>query len=159
MSNDGGPEFTSGSTRKFLEWWSVLHRLSSAYNPQSNGRAEVAVKSAKKLLHSSTYPPGTLDIDRFLRTMMRLNNTSDPDYQLSPAEMVFGRPIRDAFAFINRLEKFSNKHIRPIWHKAWQQKKEALRQWFHHAAEERSLHSHPLTIRVGDSWYIQNKKW
>ncbi|XP_066924129.1 uncharacterized protein [Clytia hemisphaerica] len=158
MSSDGGPEFTSGSTQDFLERWGVRHRLSSAYNPQSNGRAEVAVKSAKRLLRSNTGPSGTLDTDRFLRAMMQLRNTPDPDCQLSPAEIVFGRPIRDAFAFINRLEKFSNEHVRPIWREAWQQKEEALRHRFHHAAEERNHHSRMLRdLRLGDRCYIQNQ--
>ena len=158
MSSDGGPEFTSGSTQDFLHRWGVRHRLSSTYNPQSNGRAEVAVKSAKRLLRSNTGPSGTLDTDRFLRAMMQLRNTPDPDCQLSPAEIVFGRPLRDAFAFINRLEKFSNNHIRPMWRKAWQQKEEALRQRFHHAAEERNLKSRCLpSLHVGDRCYIQNQ--
>ena len=90
--------------------------------------------------------------------MIQLRNTPDPDCQLSPAEIVFGRPIRDAFAFINRLEKFSNKHIRPMRLEAWQQKEEALRQRFHHAAEERNTHSRALPdLRVGDRCYIQNQ--
>ena len=158
MSSDGGPEFISNSTKDFLDRWGVRHRISSAHYPQSNGRAEAAVKSAKRLLRSNTGPSGTLDTDRFLRAMMQLRNTPDPDCQLSPAEIVFGRPIRDAFAFINRLEKFSNKHIRPMWREAWQQKEEALRQRFHHAAEERNTHSRALPdLRVGDRCYIQNQ--
>ena len=46
LSSDGGPEFTAGLTMDFLKRWKVDHRISSAYHPQSNGRAEVAVKSA-----------------------------------------------------------------------------------------------------------------
>ena len=37
QSSDGGPEFTSGETRAFLERLGVRHRLSLAYHPQSNG--------------------------------------------------------------------------------------------------------------------------
>ena len=39
LSSDGGPEFTADQTHAFLERWGVTHRLSSAYNPTSNGRA------------------------------------------------------------------------------------------------------------------------
>ena len=49
LSSDGGPEFTASLTKEFLEKWGVKHRISSAYYPQSNGRAEVAVKTAKRL--------------------------------------------------------------------------------------------------------------
>ena len=136
----------------------ISHRLSSAYHPQSNGRAEVAVKSAKRLLRSNTGSSGTLDTDRFLRAMMQLRNTPDPDCNLSPAAIVFGRPIRDAFAFINRLEKFSNKNIRPIWREAWQRKEEALRERFHRTAEKLNEHSRRLVdLNVGDRCYVQNQ--
>ena len=50
MSSDGGPEFSSAATADFLTRWEVRHRMSSAYFPQSNGRAEVAVKKAKRML-------------------------------------------------------------------------------------------------------------
>ena len=49
LSSDGGPEFVVGSTETFLRTWGVKHRISSAYFPQSDGRAEVAVKTAKRL--------------------------------------------------------------------------------------------------------------
>ena len=50
LSSDCGTEFTSGETQAFLKTWGVAHRLSSAHYPQLNGRAEMAVKSAKRLL-------------------------------------------------------------------------------------------------------------
>ena len=40
LSSDGGPEFTASGTQDFLNRWGVRHRKSSAYFPQSNGRAE-----------------------------------------------------------------------------------------------------------------------
>ena len=48
LSSDGGPEFVAGDTENFLRLWGVRHRLSSVSFPQSNGRAEVAVKTAKR---------------------------------------------------------------------------------------------------------------
>ena len=47
ISLDGGPEFRAQETKDFLNRWGIRHRLSSAYHPQSNGRAELAVKIAK----------------------------------------------------------------------------------------------------------------
>ena len=44
LSSDGGPEFSAGCTEAFFRLWGVRHRVSSAHFPQSNGRAEVAVK-------------------------------------------------------------------------------------------------------------------
>lgn len=78
LSSDGGPEFTASHTEDFLCVWQVRHRVSSVSFPQSNGRAEVAVKTAKRLLMSNTGPTGSLDQDRFLRAMLQLRNTPDP---------------------------------------------------------------------------------
>ena len=61
LSSDGGAKFTAAETRAFLDTWKVKHRLSSAHFPQSNGRAEVAVKSAKRLLQNHCTPTGRLD--------------------------------------------------------------------------------------------------
>ena len=158
ISSDGGPEFKADATKRFLQQWGVAHRISAAYNPKSNGRAEVAVKAAKRLLLENTGPFGSLNTDHFLRGMLQLRNTPDPDCHISPAQIVFGRPLRDAFSFVSRLEKFKNPNIRPTWREAWDYKEEALRQRFHRSAEKRDAHAHPLpTLNLGDRCYIQNQ--
>ena len=70
LASDGGREFTDDATCEFLRRWGVKHKLSSAYHPQANGRAEVAIKSAKRLLRSNVGPTGTLDYARFLRALL-----------------------------------------------------------------------------------------
>jgi len=158
ISSDGEPEFTASATKNFLSQWGVAHRVSAAYNPKSNGRAEVSVKAAKRLLMENTGSSGSLDTDQFLRGMLQIRNTPDPDCHLSPAQIVFGKPLRDVFGFISRLEKFKNPNIRPLWREAWEQKEEALRQRFHHSAEQRNVHAHPLPpLNLGDKCYIQNQ--
>ena len=158
LSSDGGPEFTASQTQNFLAKWGVHHRKSSAYHPQSNGRAEVAVKSAKRLLRSNINPSGSLDNDKFLRGILQLRNTPDPDCKISPAEIVFGRPIRDAFSFINRLDKFSNKAIKPVWREAWSAKESALRTRFVKTSEKLNEHSRKLEkINIGDHCFVQNQ--
>ena len=117
----------AGNTEKFLRLWCVRHHVSSAGFPQLNGRAEVAAKMAKHLLMSNTGPTGNLDHDCFLCVILRLCNTPDPDCNLSPAQIIFGRPLRDALTFLNRLEKFSNPNVPPLWHHVWAGKEEALR--------------------------------
>ncbi|MEL6804796.1 MAG: transposase family protein, partial [Bacteroidota bacterium] len=90
ISSDGGPEFTAHTTTQFLSRWDVRHRISSAHYAQSNGRAEVAVKAAKRLLRSNIGQSGSLNTDNFLRAMLQLRNTPDRECQLSPAEIIFG---------------------------------------------------------------------
>ena len=69
MSSDGGPEFTAALTLKFLENWGIKHRISSVSYAQSNGRAEVAVKKAKRILMDNINPNGSLNNDNFLRAV------------------------------------------------------------------------------------------
>ena len=158
LSSDGGPEFVANATQNFLHQWGVKHRCSSAYNPQSNGRAEVAVKTAKRLLRSNIAADGSLNTDSFVRAMLQLRNTPDADCNLSPAQVIFGRPLRDSLAFANRLEKFSNPHIRPTWRTAWAEKESALRNRYHRTSESLNEHSRPLPpLAVGDSCYVQNQ--
>ena len=54
----------------------MKHRVSSAYYPHSNSRAELAEKSGKKLLRDNMGPTGTLDTDKFMRAVMQFRNTS-----------------------------------------------------------------------------------
>ena len=108
LSSDGGPEFSANETELFLKKWGVGHRISSAYFPQSNGRAEVSVKKCKRLLMENIDPNGSLDNDRFLRALLQMRNTPDSDCKISPAEIIFDKPLRDAFSFVNRLPMYTN---------------------------------------------------
>ena len=95
LSSDEGPEFKAGTTETFLRNRGVLHRVSSVANPHSNCRAELGVKTVKRLLTGSTGPGGTLNTDKFQRAMLAYRNTPDPVSKVSPAEIIFGRRIRD----------------------------------------------------------------
>ena len=70
LSSDGGPEFVAIYTSDFLKKWGIHHRVSSAYFPQSNRRAEVAVKKIKRLLGDNVRPNGSLNNDNLLRALL-----------------------------------------------------------------------------------------
>ena len=72
---DGASVFVSGDTKKFFETWGVKQRVSSAYFPHSNLRAETAVKSMKRLITANTGQRGTLDTDAFGAAMLKYRNT------------------------------------------------------------------------------------
>ena len=61
------------------------------------GLAEVAVKAAKRLLIANVSPFGNLNNDLFLLALLQLRNISDPDCDMSPAEIVFALPARCLF--------------------------------------------------------------
>ena len=91
--------------------------------------------------------------------MLQLRDTPDPDCNLSPAQIIFGRPLRDSFSFVNRLEKFSNPHIRPLWRQAWAAKEEALRTRITRTTESLNAHSRPLRpLTLGERVFLQNQQ-
>ena len=159
ISSDGGPEFTAALTLKFFENWGIRHRISSVAYAQSNGRAEVAVKKAKRILMDNINPNGSLNNDNFLRAMLQARNTPEPDCNVSPAEVVFGRPIRDAFSFVNRCVKFRNPSVRPTWRQAWSLKERAMKCRMIRNCERLDEHTRPLTpLHIGDQVLIQNQR-
>ena len=95
LTSDGGPPFDSTAYIRFLQHWGVFRRLASAYFPQGNGRAELGVKSGKRLLMANIDSTGSLDRDEVSRALMAYRNTPLQDSHLSPAELLFGRKLRD----------------------------------------------------------------
>ena len=91
----GGHQFTAGVTQTFLDAWNVYHRKSTVANPHDNSRAEIAVKTIKRLLMANIGPSGSLDTDSFQKTMLTYRNAIDPETKILPALILFGRPIRD----------------------------------------------------------------
>lgn len=95
ISTDGGPQFKSHEFEEFLKHWGVTHRLSSAHYPQSNGRAELGVKSAKRIITDNMLPNGSLDSDKAARAILQQRNTPLADLGMSPAQLLLHRTIRD----------------------------------------------------------------
>ena len=94
LTTDGGPEFTAHATRDLLTSWGVHHRISSAYHPHANNRAETGVKTIKRLIAGNTDSGGTLK-SAFFKALLTYRNCPCPDTRMSPAMCLFGRPIRD----------------------------------------------------------------
>ena len=133
--------------------------MSAAYNPQSNGRAELAVKMTKRLIEDNIGPDGELDTDNFLRALLIKRNTPDPTSRLSPAEIVFGRKLRDTMPHIDKtVSIFHNKEVRPAWTKAWEEKEIALRTRYQGSQKRLAEHSKALpNLEVGEKVSIQNQ--
>ena len=159
LSSDGGPQFIADATQDFFRRWGVKHRVSAAYNPQSNGRAEVAVKTTKHLIENNIGPNGELDTDKFLRAILIKRNTPDPTCKLSSAEIVFGRKLRDTMPRIDKhINVFFNKQLAPTWREAWKQKESALRTRYQGTQQRLEQHSKALpSLDVGMKVAIQNQ--
>ena len=116
------------------------------------------MKRAKRLLTSCIGPTGSLNNDKFLRAMLQLRNTPDPDCKLSPAQIIFGRQLRDAFGFLNKCPKFENPAIQDIWREAWRCKENALRTRFAKSVEQLNAHTRQLPeLKIGERVFIQNQ--
>ena len=95
LSSDGGPPFKSSPFTQFLKDWAVKHRLSSAAYLQSNGRAALAVKTAKRIIIGNTRAQGSLDNDRAARAVLQYRNTPIQNIGLFPAQQLLHRRLRD----------------------------------------------------------------
>ena len=92
LTSDGGPQFKSSTFKTFCDEWGIKHDPSSPYHHQANGAAEAAVKSVKSLITKCS-PSGNLQVDAFRKGIIEFRNTPRAN-GLSPAQMVFGQPMR-----------------------------------------------------------------
>ncbi len=87
VRSDGGPQFRH-EFKEWLERQRVRHEPSSAYNPTSNGLAEAAVKSTKKLLKKCIR-----NGEDYKAAILEYRNAPRED-GYSPAQMFVGRRQR-----------------------------------------------------------------
>ena len=154
--SDGGPQFTSNAFQTFLRNWQVTHERSSPEYPQSNGKAESAVKAAKKLLRRCwCQRDQRLDPERWTRGILQLRNTPGPD-GLSPAQLVYGRPVQDALPAHRRLFAASWQRASDAIEAAAAARREKIEQTYNQSARD-------LTeLNVGSQvavWEPRTRRW
>ena len=159
VSSNGGPEFVAKETEDFFQRWGICHRVPSVSLPSSNGRAELAVKMSKHLLMDTVGPSGELDTDGMVRVLPTQRNTPDAGCQLSPAQILFGRPLRDTLPYIDKnLMAFNNPQVDNQWKNAWKLKEEAMNARYIKTLESLNEHKHPLLpLRHGDNVFVRNQ--
>ena len=153
ISLDGASNLQSTETKDWLEQWGVSIRKSSAYYPQSNGRAEAGAKFLKRLLADNTGPKGSIKTDNVARALLQYRNTPLRDIGKSPAELALGRELRDTLPI--PAERYK---INPHWEvlrereRTMSVKNEEIK--LEHDQQARSLPE----LCVGDKVLCQNAK-
>ena len=153
FTSDGASVFTSSSMRAFFDRWGVEQRVSSAYYPRANKRAEVAVKSAKRLVMENLGPGGSLDTDKFARALLAHRNCPDEALDgLSPSQIIFGRQLRDHLpALVKKYQPRQEWRLEAdLREKALAKRHGTMEKWLQHGAK-------PLpTLQSGDTVAVQD---
>ena len=102
--------FKAAAFQDFLRTYNVSWHSSSPHYPQSNGRAKAEIKQIKKLICGSKVG-GKWNADKMIQALMLFRNAPRCGGGPSPAESVFGRPIRDGLPAHKR--SFTKEWQRP----------------------------------------------
>ena len=89
VMSDNGPQFTSEKFQSFAQKWGFKTITSSPHYPQSNGKAESAVKTAKQILKKAKMDKK----DPFL-AMLNYRNTPTQGLDASPVQRLMNRRTR-----------------------------------------------------------------
>ena len=143
VMSDNGPQFSSKEFSKFSKKWDFQHVTSSPLHPQSNGKAESAVKIAKGLLRKAKQA-GT---DEYL-ALLDIRNTPTQGMGSSPVQRFMSRRTRTLLPTTTSLMKpKSETHRMKL-----KSKQTKMKQLYDKTARDMK----PLCI--GDTVRIQPKK-
>ena len=99
VMSDNGPQFSSERFAKFAETWEFQHDTSSPGHSQSNGKAESAVKTAKKLMKRAELSKSEI----YLSFLDHRNTPNDSGY--SPAQCLMNRRTKTLLPVTSNLLK------------------------------------------------------
>ncbi|XP_011873664.1 PREDICTED: uncharacterized protein K02A2.6-like [Vollenhovia emeryi] len=100
---DNGRTFTSVEFKEFLESQSIIYKLTSPYNPATNGQVERFVQTFKQALKRTNC--NSLNLNVVLsKTLLQYRITPHATTNKSPAEMFLNRKLRTRLDLI-RLDK------------------------------------------------------
>ena len=95
---DSGPPYNSSEFRNFATLYEFEHRMSSPYFQQSDGKAENAIKTVKRLMQKALEARS----DPYL-ALLDFRNTPTESFGVSPAQRLLGRRGRTRFPMSSKL--------------------------------------------------------
>ena len=159
LTSDGGPEFKAGEFQDFLKQHGIQHRLSSVAFPHANCRAELAVKTAKRLIRENVSADGKLNHTRLTRALLTYRNTPDRATDRSPAELLLGRQLRDFLPGSQPSPPLRNSsNLSQTWQDVARWREMALSSRSTKAQERLSEHARDLPeLDIGTHVLVQNQ--
>ena len=157
ISIDGGTSLVSAEMRRFFQRWTVSIRQSSAHYPQSNGRAEAAVKTAKMIMRNNTGRAGSLEMERIASALLQYHNTPLREGDKSPAQLLLGRQLRGGVP-VSATQLLIQQH----WKDDLNRRERMMAEKAERMQEESRPARNPLKLVVGQHVRLQNpvtKRW
>ncbi|XP_068697682.1 uncharacterized protein [Montipora foliosa] len=103
LVTDNDPQFISDKFRKFTESWGIKHTTTSPHHSQVNGKCELALKVAKRMLRKATKSGE----DQYL-AMLNIRNVPTQGVDRSPVQRLLGRRTRTLIPITQSLLEPSN---------------------------------------------------
>ena len=100
LVSDNGPPYNSYEFQQFMTSYDIEHVTSSPHYPQSNGKVESAIKTAKRLLKKSNAARSDIHL-----ALLEWRNTPSEGLESSPAQRMFGRRTRTLIPTTSELLK------------------------------------------------------
>ena len=152
LATEGGQLLPSYDIQVSVQLGSKMEAM-SAYYPQSNGRAEPAVKTARRILQNNTSSTGYLNTDNVVRALIQYRNTRIQQLNVSPAQLLYGRTLRD------HLPSMSDALcIPPEWHRLAEDRERTLAKRHHINIKIYNEHTKALPeLYIGDTVTVQNQ--
>ena len=112
----------------------------------------------KRLLRTTISALGEIDTDAYIRAILQFRNTPDPSTGTSPAELIFGRALRDTLPVKPRTQVFDNELVRNIWTDSWKKREQVLLSRSQQQMEKLSQNCREyIPLYVGDYCLVQNQ--
>lgn len=143
VMSDNGPQFTAHQFDAFSRDWNFSHITSSPHFPQSNGKAEAAVKIAKRILRRCSDPELAL---------LEHRNTPVENADTSPIQQLLGRPTRSVLP-----QNTTTLTQQGLWERKQYNKRKAQQRYNRAARDLPPLRQgQPVLVR---DWQSHRRQW